>query len=68
MDKGKVLTISKTGIYNIFFENGGAIFNAAKHKEWGAYVASNKANAIALDEYMASMEKAKEVVVDGGKK
>ena len=52
----KFITVSQYGIYNIYFENGGAIFNAAKHEKYKDYIEQNKNSAISFEEYQLSLK------------
>ena len=56
MEGIKFITVSQYGIYNIYFENGGAIFNAAKHEKYKDYIEQNKNSAISFEEYQASLK------------
>lgn len=58
-----ILTISKAGVYNIYFEKGGAILNAGKSEKWKSFVEANKDKAIDLDEYLDSI---RETIQEGG--
>jgi len=53
----KVKAITKNeGIYNIYFEDDTAIFNAENHKDYKEYIEQNKTKAIDLKEYLKSLE------------
>lgn len=55
MKKVKAITVN-SGIYNIYFEDDSAIFNAENHEEYKDYIEQNKQKAIDLKEYLISLE------------
>jgi len=58
----KVKAITKNeGIYNIYFEDDSAIFNAANHEVYKDYIEQNKQKAIDLKDYLKSLEIKEEV-------
>lgn len=55
----QILTL-KNGIYNIYFLNDGELigtqFNVEKNKKYKNFLATNKDNAVDLDEFLLTLE------------